>query len=538
MPKASSLNPADKTNQHATSARTPHLLLILDGWGHREEKEANAIQLAETPTWDNLWQSRPRTLISGSGLDVGLPPGQMGNSEVGHMNLGAGRVVHQDFTRISQAIEDRSFFENPVLKQAIGAANKRRGAVHIMGLVSPGGVHSHEEHIKAAITLAFAEQASAVYLHAFLDGRDVPPRSAADSLQQLDDHIKSQGRGGIASIVGRYYAMDRDNRWDRVSCAYALLTESTSDFVATSALAGLKQAYDRDESDEFVKPTSIEIDGETASINDGDSLIFMNFRADRAREITRAFVTEGFSEFERHTTPQLASFVCLTQYAADIDCPCAFGPEALNNTLGEYLANLNKSQLRIAETEKYAHVTFFFSGGKEALVAGEERVLVQSPSVATYDLQPEMSAPELTDKLVGAIESGKFDVIVCNYANGDMVGHTGNLDAAIKAVQCVDDCLLRITHAIETAKGHCLITADHGNVEQMSDHETGQAHTAHTSELVPLIYVGGAATEFNDELKGTLADVSPTLLSLMQLPQPPEMTGHSLLRSHAEANAE
>lgn len=538
MPEASSLQPTDDTNQNNPSVRIPHLLLILDGWGHREERDANAIQLAETPHWDNLWQNRPHTLISGSGLDVGLPPGQMGNSEVGHMNLGAGRVVHQDFTRISQAIEDRSFFENPVLKQAIGAANKHRGAVHIMGLVSPGGVHSHEEHIKAAITMAFAEQASAVYLHAFLDGRDVPPRSAADSLQQLDDHIKSLGKGGIASIVGRYYAMDRDNRWDRVSCAYALLTESASEFVAASAVAGLEQAYDRDESDEFVQPTSIGIEGETISVNDGDSLIFMNFRADRAREITRAFVTEDFSAFERKKIPQLASFVCLTQYAADIDCPCAFEPEALTNTLGEYLAHLNKSQLRIAETEKYAHVTFFFSGGKEALVEGEERVLVQSPAVATYDLQPEMSAPELTDKLVGAIESGKFDVIVCNYANGDMVGHTGNLSAAIKAVQCVDDCLLRITNAIEAANGHCLITADHGNVEQMSDHETGQAHTAHTSELVPLIYVGASASAFDDKLKGTLADVTPTLLSIMQLPQPSEMTGHSLIRSGAKVDDE
>jgi len=538
MPEASSSHPADTTNQNRQSVRIPHLLLILDGWGHREERDSNAIQLADTPTWDNLWQNRPHTLISGSGLDVGLPPGQMGNSEVGHMNLGAGRVVHQDFTRISQAIEDRSFFTNATLKNAIAAATKNNGAVHIMGLVSPGGVHSHQDHIKAAITMAFAEGAQRVYLHAFLDGRDVPPRSAANSLQQLDDHIKSLGKGGIASIVGRYYAMDRDNRWDRVSSAYELLTESKSDFNATSAVEGLQMAYDRDESDEFVKPTSINIDGETVKISDGDSLVFMNFRADRAREITRAFITPDFSEFERNTTPELASFVSLTQYAADIDCPCAFGPEELTNTLGEYIANLDMSQLRIAETEKYAHVTFFFSGGKEALVKGEERVLVQSPSVATYDLQPEMSAPELTDKLVGAIESGDFDVIVCNYANGDMVGHTGNLDAAIKAVQCVDACLLRITNAIEAVNGHCLITADHGNVEQMSDHETGQAHTAHTSELVPLIYVGASATEFDTALTGTLADVSPTLLSLMGLPQPAEMTGQTLIRSLDKVSAE
>lgn len=537
MPEASTSNSAETNITQTKSTRVPHLLLILDGWGHREEKDSNAILLAETPTWDNLWQHRPHTLISGSGLDVGLPPGQMGNSEVGHMNLGAGRVVNQNFTRISQAITDGTFFNNSTLSSAINDAKEHHAAVHIMGLVSDGGVHSHQDHIKAAITMAFKGGAERVYLHAFLDGRDVPPRSAEASLKMLDEHIQSLGQGGIASIVGRYYAMDRDNRWDRVASAYELLTEATAQYQANSAVEGLKLAYGRDESDEFVKPTSIIIDGARTSINDGDSLIFMNFRADRARELTRAFVTPDFAEFTRKATPKLASFISLTQYAADIACPCAFAPESLTNTLGEYVAGLQKTQLRIAETEKYAHVTFFFSGGAEALVDGEERILIPSPDVATYDLQPEMSAPELTDQLVGAIESRKFDLIVCNYANGDMVGHTGNLKAAIEAVECLDHCLLRITQSIEGAKGHCLITADHGNVEQMSDHQTGQAHTAHTSELVPLVYVGAMAAKFDNNKTGTLADVSPTLLSLMNLPQPQEMSGTNLISKLDEVSA-
>jgi len=541
MSDASTSNSTEIPSKNGKSSRTPHLLLILDGWGHREDADSNAIQLADTPTWDSLWQNKPHTLIEASGLAVGLPKGQMGNSEVGHMNLGAGRVVHQDFTRISQAIIDRSFFSNSTLLGAMDAAKQSKTAVHILGLVSPGGVHSHEDHIKAAISMAFERGVERVYLHAFLDGRDVPPKSAEASLKKLEDQLRAQGKGGIASIVGRYYAMDRDNRWDRVAAAYSLLTETTvpnsSQFSASSAIEGLKLAYQRGESDEFVKPTSITIDGSTASIQDGDSVIFMNFRADRAREITQAFISPNFLGFNRKTTPKLAAFVTLTQYSAEFDCPCAFKPETLTNTLGEYMSLQHKSQLRIAETEKYAHVTFFFSGGKEALVEGEERILVPSPDVATYDLQPEMSAPELTDKLIEAIESGKFDLIVCNYANGDMVGHTGNLDAAIKAVQCIDHCLLRITRAIEMIHGHCLITADHGNVEQMSDHQTGQAHTAHTSELVPLIYVGGDKIEFDNSRKGCLADVSPTLLSLMNLSQPVEMTGTTLIRGLSKVHA-
>lgn len=453
------------------------------------------------------------------------------------MNLGAGRVVHQDFTRISQSISDGTFFSNQVLLDAINSAKQNNAALHLMGLVSAGGVHSHEDHISAAITMAFEQGVEQVFLHAFLDGRDVPPRSAEASLQKLDDQIKASGKGGIASIIGRYYAMDRDNRWDRVAAAYSLLTDPQGDFSAESAVQGLKLAYDRDESDEFVQATAISIDSLDARIKDGDSVIFMNFRSDRARELTRAFISPDFSAFKRTVTPKLGNFTTLTRYAEDIDCPCAFAPDSLTNTLGEYVSSLHKSQLRIAETEKYAHVTFFFSGGKEALVDGEERILVPSPSVATYDLQPEMSAPELTDKLVNAIESGKFDLIVCNYANGDMVGHTGNLKAAIAAVECVDQCLSRIGRAIEGANGHCLITADHGNVEQMSDHQTGQAHTAHTSELVPLVYVGNNEVEFVSEQTGTLADVSPTLLSLMNLVQPAEMTGTSLIRSLVKVHA-
>ena len=513
------------------SAKTPHVLIVLDGWGYREDTDANAIALANTPNWDNLWQNRPHCLISGSGLDVGLPPGQMGNSEVGHMNLGAGRVVDQDFTRITKAISDGSFQTNPVLAGMAADLQRSSKALHIFGLLSPGGVHSHEEHMRAAVDLAFQAGVAKVYVHGFLDGRDVPPRSAENSLASMQQHIEARGQGGIASVIGRYYAMDRDNRWDRVESAYNLIATGTGDFICDSPIEALHNAYARDESDEFVAATAIRINGETVAIEDGDAILFMNFRADRAREISRAFTEDDFTGFERKRRPALAAFVTLTEYASDIDADVAFAPADLKNSMGEYIASKQLTQLRIAETEKYAHVTFFFSGGEERPFPGEERSLIPSPDVATYDLQPEMSAPELTDKLCSAITSQHFDLIVCNYANGDMVGHTGDLEAAIKAVECVDQCLARIVAAIELTGGHCLITADHGNVEQMTDHQTGQAHTAHTSEYVPLVYVGSHTGENAPELTqsgGTLSDVSPTLLDLMALPQPTEMTGKSL----------
>ncbi|WP_088331323.1 2,3-bisphosphoglycerate-independent phosphoglycerate mutase [Lacimicrobium sp. SS2-24] len=497
----------------------PLALIILDGWGHREEKQDNAIAAANTPVLDKLTQTCPHTLISGSGMDVGLPEGQMGNSEVGHVNLGAGRVVYQDFTRITKDIEDGEFEHNPVLTKHLQKAVENDKAVHIMGLMSPGGVHSHEQHIFAMIRLAAAKGAKKIYLHAFLDGRDTPPRSAKASLEKASALFEQIGTGQVASLVGRYYAMDRDNRWDRVEAAYNLITAAQADYHAKTAVEGLEQAYQRDENDEFVKPTVI---GDGVGVEDGDAIFFMNFRADRAREITRAFVEKDFSGFTRKQTPQLGGFVMLTEYAADIDTDCAYPPAPLNNVLGEWLAKHDKRQLRISETEKYAHVTFFYSGGREKEFEGEKRVLVPSPKVATYDQQPEMSSTELTDKLVQAIESGEFDVIVCNYPNGDMVGHTGDFDAAVKACEAVDHCIGRVVEALQRTGGECLITADHGNAEQMKDSSTGQAHTAHTSELVPFIYVGRDATTREG---GTLSDVAPTMLHLMGMAQPDEMTG-------------
>ncbi|MDX1695867.1 MAG: 2,3-bisphosphoglycerate-independent phosphoglycerate mutase [Ketobacteraceae bacterium] len=512
-----------------TDKRKPHVLIILDGFGHREAAEDNAISNARTPNWDKLWQEQPHTLISGSGGDVGLPDGQMGNSEVGHMNLGAGRVVYQEFTRITKSIKDGDFFTNEALTGAVARASKANGAVHLLGLLSPGGVHSHEDHFSAMIKLADEQGADAIYVHAFLDGRDMPPKSAEPSLKKIDEQLRATGKGRIATLNGRYYAMDRDNRWERVEAAYNVMTEGTSQYTAPSAVEGLHAAYERQETDEFVKPTLIVADGESpATINDGDAVIFMNFRADRARQMTRAFVDPDFKGFARSKVPQLADFVMLTEYAADIKATCAFPPAKLKNVLGEYLANNGKTQLRLAETEKYAHVTFFFSGGREALFEGEERSLVNSPDVATYDLKPEMSAPEVTDRLVEAITHGKYDLIVCNYANGDMVGHTGVFDAAVKAVEALDECLGRVVDAIRESGGHLLITADHGNCEQMSDHGTGQPHTAHTTELVPLVYVGSQTDLKLKESGGVLSDIAPTLLKLMGLEQPEEMTGKPL----------
>ncbi|RMF14975.1 MAG: 2,3-bisphosphoglycerate-independent phosphoglycerate mutase [Gammaproteobacteria bacterium] len=510
------------------TTRTPTMLIILDGWGYREETTANAIANANTPFWDSIWRDRPHTLINTSGMAVGLPDGQMGNSEVGHMNLGAGRVVYQNFTRITKAIEDGSFNTNPALTGAIDKAVAAGGAVHVMGLMSPGGVHSHEDHIFAAIRLAHQRGAKRVYLHAFLDGRDMPPRSARPSLDKADALFAELGCGRTASIIGRYYAMDRDNRWDRVEKAYNLLTLAEADYTAASAADGLAAAYERGEDDEFVQATRIQAEGqEDARVQDGDAILFMNFRADRAREITRAFVEEAFEGFARKARPALSDFVMLTEYAADIPASCAYPPEALKNTLGEYMAALGKTQLRIAETEKYAHVTFFFSGGREEEYEGETRKLIPSPQVATYDLKPEMSAPEVTDELVAAIRSGEYDLIVCNYANGDMVGHTGVYEAAVKAAETLDICLNRVAEALEEIGGQCLITADHGNAEQMVDPETGQPHTAHTTDPVPLIYIGPKPVSLREG--GALCDIAPTLLQLMELEVPAEMTGTCLL---------
>jgi 2,3-bisphosphoglycerate-independent phosphoglycerate mutase len=433
--------------------------------------------------------------------------------------------VYQDFTRVTKAIRDGEFFDNPTITGAVDQAVHAGKAVHILGLLSDGGVHSHQEHIAAMVELAAQRGAEKIYLHAFLDGRDTPPKSAQASIELLDATFAKLGKGRIASLIGRYFAMDRDNRWDRVEQAYKLIVDGQGQFSAADAVSGLQAAYQRGESDEFVKATRL---GEPVQLEDGDAVVFMNFRADRARELTRAFVEADFKEFARPRVPQLASFVMLTQYAASIPAPSAFQPTPLDNVLGEYLAKNGKTQLRIAETEKYAHVTFFFSGGREEPFAGEERILIPSPNVATYDLQPEMSAPQVTDKIVDAIENQRFDVIVVNYANGDMVGHTGVFDAAVKAVECLDSCVGRIVAALDKVGGEALITADHGNVEQMEDHSTGQAHTAHTCEPVPFIYVGKRNVSLRTD--GVLADVAPTLLSLMGLAQPAEMTGRSIIR--------
>ncbi len=513
-----------------TNAKKPLVLLVLDGFGHSEKTEHNAIYAANTPTWDKLWEQQPKTLIHTSGMAVGLPEGQMGNSEVGHMTLGAGRVVYQNFTRINKAIDDGDFFSNPVYAAAIDKAIAAGKAVHILGLLSPGGVHSHNQHIDAMVKMAAERGAKQVYVHAFLDGRDTPPRSAQTSIESTDALLRDYGVGRIASISGRFFGMDRDNRWDRVQQAYDLLTLGKADYDADTALAGLEAAYQRDENDEFVQATVIAAEGETvATIEDGDSVIFMNFRPDRAREITRCFTEADFDGFQRELTPQLADFVMTTEYAASIDANCAYPPEALVNSFGDYLSNQDRTQLRIAETEKYAHVTFFFSGGQEALYPGEERILVPSPKVATYDLQPEMSAPEVTEKLIGAIESGKFDTIICNYANCDQVGHSGVFDAAIKAVEAVDLALSQVLAAVEAAGGEALVTADHGNVEEMFDPQSGQISTQHSTLPVPLVYVGPRQCQLLDD--GSLADVAPTMLAMLGLPQPAEMTGRNLLQA-------
>ena len=511
-----------------TSAHGPTLLLILDGWGHRDTIEHNAIKQARTPVWDSLLAQYPHTLIHTSGLKVGLPDGQMGNSEVGHMNLGAGRIVYQSLTRINKAITDGAFYDNPVLCEAVDKAQAAGKTLHLLGLLSPGGIHSHEDQIAAMIDLAERRGCQRIMLHALLDGRDTPPRSAASSLERFNAHFAEHGSGRIATICGRYYGMDRDKRWDRVAKAFNAICHGQAEYQAPDALQALQAAYGRDENDEFVQPTVLHADGAAPGrIEDGDVVLFMNFRADRARELSQAFVDSQFQGFDRGTLPTLGGFYTLTEYAADLPAPCAFPPENLSNGLGEYLAAQGRSQLRIAETEKYAHVTFFFSGGREQEYPGETRILVPSPQVATYDLKPEMSAVEVTDKLVAAISNRDYDTIICNFANGDMVGHTGVMAAAIKAVETLDQCLGRITEALLAVDGQCLITADHGNVEQMLDEHSGQPMTAHTNGPVPLVYVGKRALTLRAD--GALSDVAPSLLSLMALPQPAEMSGDSLV---------
>ncbi len=505
------------------------MLIILDGWGYSESRKYNAIAQGRTPVWDDLWSRRPTALLDCSGESVGLPIGQMGNSEVGHMVLGAGRVICQDLARIDRTIEDGSFANNPAFLAAINAIPNQK--LHLMGLLSPGGVHSHENHFIELIRVAATHDCE-VIVHAFLDGRDTPPKSAETTLRKIQSTCESLGQRGIASICGRYYAMDRDRRWERTKAAYRLLTECVASRSASNENTALRTAYELGEFDEFVKPTLV---GRPTPVQDGDAVVFMNFRADRARQLSTALIGGEGIGFKRKSHPALALFVAMASYGRAIDggshhtpVKVAFSPTSISNSLGEHLANLGKSQLRIAETEKYAHVTYFFSGGREEPFDEEGRHFIPSPSVSTYDLAPEMSCSLITDRVVHAIGNDEVDFIVCNFANGDMVGHTGKFNAAVKAVEAIDASLGRITEAINRTNSHCLITSDHGNVEQMLNPADGQPHTAHTTGPVPLVYVGSRSLELRK--RGSLADVAPTLLSLMQLSVPDEMTGQSLIQ--------
>ena len=502
------------------------MLAIIDGWGINEKEEGNAVKLANTPNLDSIFSQYPTTKIKTSGLDVGLPEGQMGNSEVGHTNIGAGRIVYQELTRITKSIQDGDFFEKKEFLDAISYCKKHNSDLHLYGLLSNGGVHSHNTHLYALLELCKKQDFDKVYVHCFLDGRDTPPASGENFISELEEKIKEIGVGKIATIMGRYYAMDRDKRWDRVELAYNALAKGEG-LTANSAIDAIESAYQREEFDEFVKPTVImENDKPVATIKQNDSIIFFNFRPDRAREITRVFVDKSFDGFERKF--QYVNYVCMTQYDETMPgVEIAFKPTVIQNTFGEYISKKGYTQLRIAETEKYAHVTFFFNGGNEVKYEGEDRILVASPKVATYDLQPEMSAYEVTDKVVDVIRRNETDVIILNFANCDMVGHTGVLEAAEKAVETVDECIGKIVTEVQKVDGTIIITADHGNAEQMIDYTTGDPHTAHTTTPVPLIIAG---CKENIKLReGRLADIAPTMLDLMGLEKPEEMTGESLI---------
>ena len=501
------------------------MLMILDGFGENSNKDGNAVELANTPNIDKLMKTCPVTDVYTSGLNVGLPDGQMGNSEVGHTNIGAGRIVYQELTRITKSIEDGDFFSIPELVEAIENCKKNNSKLHVMGLLSDGGVHSHMRHLYAILELAKRKDFEDVYVHCFMDGRDTPPASGENYILKLEEKMKEKGVGKIASISGRFYSMDRDKRWNRVQKTYDALVNGVGE-KANTAISAIESSYQKEIFDEFIEPTVIcNGDSPIATIENNDSVIFFNFRPDRAREITRTLVDKEFNEFE--TKKMNLYFVCFTRYDDTMpNVEIAFKPTTLENTFGEYVSKNGLNQLRIAETEKYAHVTFFFNGGEEKQYEGEDRILVPSPKVETYDLKPEMSAIEVTDKVVDAINSKKYDTIILNYANPDMVGHTGNLEAAIKAIETIDACVQRVVEAVEAQEGVLLITADHGNAEQMIDYKTGEPHTAHTTNPVPLILVGMSNTKLKS---GKLADLAPTMLDIMGLEKPAEMTGESLL---------
>ena len=505
-------------------------LIIMDGFGERAETYGNAIKLAGTPNLDKLEAEYPHTVIGASGMDVGLPDGQMGNSEVGHLNIGAGRIVYQELTRITKSIQDGDFFKVPEFVDACQKAKKNGGKLHLMGLLSDGGVHSHITHLFALIDLAKQQGLDNVYVHCIMDGRDTPPSSGIEYVQQLQDYMDKVQFGKIATISGRFWAMDRDKRWDRIQKAYEAISCGVGD-KADCPICAMKNSYKNEKTDEFVVPCVIQEDGKpVATVEAGDSMIFFNFRPDRTREITRAFIDTNFSDFERLGGYKPVTFVGMTRYDDTFtNIETAFKPVTLTNTMGEYLAANGKTQLRIAETEKYAHVTFFFNGGVEAPNPGEDRELIPSPKVTTYDLKPEMSAYEVTDKAVELIGSGKYDVMILNFANCDMVGHTGVLEAAEKAVKTVDACVDRVVKAVLATGGQVLITADHGHADMMIDPTTGEPFTAHTTNKVPFILVDPSRKDAKLREGGRLADLAPTMLELMGLPKPAEMTGESLI---------
>ncbi len=520
----------------------PLCLIILDGWGLSKNIDGNAIMLADTPNMDSFYEKYPNTRLNSSGEAVGLPEGQMGNSEVGHLNIGAGRIVYQEFTRISKSIVDGRFFKNKVLLHALKHVTDNKSCLHLMGLVSDGGVHSHLDHLKALIDLAEKNGIKKVHVHAFLDGRDVPPQSAIPYLKDLDEYMKEKNTGEIATVSGRYYAMDRDSRWDRTKKAYdALVYRKGEKYDSAEEL--VQDSYDKGKDDEFVVPALVKVkDEQCAKVKTGDCVIFFNFRPDRTRQLTRAFIFKDFKEFDRGKTPPVVYFVCMTQYSKDYDVPVAFPPEKLKNTLGQILSQNGLRQLRIAETEKYAHVTFFFNGGVEKPNQGEDRILVPSPKVSTYNLKPEMSALKVTEKVLKMIDSKIYDVIIINFANPDMVGHTGFLDAAIRAIETVDRCVGKIIDKLNEVGGLGIITADHGNAEEMVNYVKACPLTAHSTSMVPFIICSRQVKRLkgydmdqaaNIECKSKdfsgLSDIAPTMLDILGIKKPPEMTGKSLI---------